>query len=237
MLTEMSSVKSQLSDKKYERYWNSFWRDMPEGFALGKDPAEFVLNAVAELKVSGTRIVLDVGCGDGRNYRLLRQSGFHVVGLDIVHRAVGLLKKNISFDSRSTLSCQGRVQALPFRAETIDTIVASDLFSHLLDWHTALDECWRVLKTGGYLLCNPLSLHDDLYGKGNFVTRNAYFYQERLMRFCSDEDIYASFARTKLHIARCVEGFREDPPHPKFMDTKHRHVFWNVWAQKLGGDT
>lgn len=233
MLTGVSSFKSHISDKEYERYWEAFWQDMSAGFALGQDASEFVVEAIPALRRNGTKLVLDVGCGDGRNYVFLQRSGFKTVGLDISSRALGLLRKNAGSFRISVLASRGRIQSLPFEAETFDAVIASDLFNHLIRWDKAIAECQRVLKDGGYLICNPLSLRDSLFGKGEVLAENVFFLQDRLMHFSSFEEIQRSFIAGKLHIRRCVEGIRNDPPHPKFIDTRHAHVFWNVWARKL----
>jgi ubiquinone/menaquinone biosynthesis C-methylase UbiE len=44
------------------------------------------------------------------------------------------------------------VHALPFKAETFDLVIAIGLIPWLHSEHVALQEMYRVLKTGGYLL-------------------------------------------------------------------------------------
>lgn len=219
-------------DAAYEYYWEAFWQNMSEGFALGRDASEFVIEAIPVLRSISAKLVLDVGCGDGRNYVFLQRNGFTTVGLDISYSALGLLRKNASTCGVPVLINQGRIQSLPFKAESFDAIIASDVLNHLVRWDPALAECQRVLKNGGYLICNPLSFRDPFFGDGEPIAKDVFFLRERVMHFCSAEQIQKAFIRGHLQIERCVEGSRKDPPHQKFVDTWHTHVFWNVWARK-----
>jgi ubiquinone/menaquinone biosynthesis C-methylase UbiE len=95
--------------------------------------------------------VLDAGCGTGINLGWLRRyRPSRLVGVDISPKALEFCFKR---GERSLL--QSSVLALPFREGTFDLVVCNDVLQHLPagDGETrALDEFYRVIKDGGYLL-------------------------------------------------------------------------------------
>ncbi len=92
--------------------------------------------------------VLDIGTSTGTNLRMLNALGFHqVIGLDrsedaIAHcRAKGL----------SAIGC-GDILAMPFRDDSFDVVLATDIIEHVEDDGRALAEIARVLRPGGKVL-------------------------------------------------------------------------------------
>lgn len=97
------------------------------------------------LKNSPKGKVLDVGCGTGAN--LLLFNGM-AVGLDISSEALKFAQRR----KGNLLLCQGRAEALPFKDESFEIVLALDLLEHLPDDIRGLEEMFRVLKKEGKLL-------------------------------------------------------------------------------------
>lgn len=108
------------------------------------------------LGVSPDDQVLDIGCGTGRGVATLQHavgSGGRVVGIDVAEGMCQLTRDRI--DDRappSTVVC-GDGLALPFEADSFDSVLVSFTLELFEDSHrtTALDEIGRVLAPQGQI--------------------------------------------------------------------------------------
>jgi ubiquinone/menaquinone biosynthesis C-methylase UbiE len=91
-------------------------------------------------------VVLDVGCGTGRNLSLYRPA-VRVIGLEPSADTLARARRR----APGALLVRGDAQALPFRAGTFDTVVSGLVFCSVPDAARGLAEVKRVLKTSGAL--------------------------------------------------------------------------------------
>ncbi|OGK15191.1 hypothetical protein A2690_00230 [Candidatus Roizmanbacteria bacterium RIFCSPHIGHO2_01_FULL_39_12b] len=115
-----------------------------------EERARFILDSIVKNKSAN---ILDVGCGRGFYVRLFSLLEFpkKIVGVDqnkIYLNKAGCDLKN---DKRVRLM-QGSIYHLPFDDNSFDTVVASEIFEHLNNPQTAIEECSRVLKKDGQLI-------------------------------------------------------------------------------------
>jgi ubiquinone/menaquinone biosynthesis C-methylase UbiE len=113
---------------------------------------------------SGSR-VLDLGCGDGAHVAALRRLRCRAVGVDVL--GIG--------------DVQARAEALPFRAECFDGVLASVSLPYL-DERRAIREIARVLRGGGM---------------ARIVTHGSGYYLRYLLCGTPKQRVYA--ARTLLN--------------------------------------
>lgn len=112
-------------------------------------------------KVSASRRVLEVGCGDGETSRLLARLGNAVTSIDISTVA---LEEARSLAARAALTVQyqyGDARTLEFPDASFDYVVSEHFVEHISgeDMHRHLQEVRRVLCTGGeYLIVTPSRL-------------------------------------------------------------------------------
>jgi SAM-dependent methyltransferase len=90
--------------------------------------------------------ILDAGCGSGRTLMELARWGV-VSGVDLNEAAAALARRRGAFDVRV-----GRLERLPFQADTFDLVTCLDVLEHTSDDVVALSELRRVTRTGGWLL-------------------------------------------------------------------------------------
>jgi SAM-dependent methyltransferase len=90
-------------------------------------------------------MVLDVGSGAGNMAHHLAHYG-HVIGLDYNPRPLAMAVR------RALDVCQAVGETLPFPDEQFDLIALLDTVEHIPDELAVLQECCRVLRTGGRLL-------------------------------------------------------------------------------------
>lgn len=97
--------------------------------------------------------LLDVGCGTGYLFELLRPAGdSEWVGIDISPRMIEIARaKNIP----GAEFLVGPANRLPFADASFDVVVCSQSFHHYPYQREAMNEVWRVLKPGGlYILAD-----------------------------------------------------------------------------------
>jgi SAM-dependent methyltransferase len=112
----------------------------------------------------GSLDVLDVGCGSGRNLRLLEQFG-NVRGVE--PEGPGL--EACRADGLDNVVA-GSADAIPFDDGSFDLVTSLDVLEHLDDDDAGLQEIHRVLRPSGYALITVpayrflWSVHDEALG-------------------------------------------------------------------------
>ncbi len=104
-------------------------------------------------------LLLDLGCGFGRHTYEALGRGAHVVScdrarpeLEAIRNTAPLLIKDGMFDGQLLhTQVQGDGTQLPFRDNTFDKIIASEVLEHIADDDLACKEFFRILKPGGMI--------------------------------------------------------------------------------------
>ncbi len=97
------------------------------------------------------RYVLDLGCYDGAISQGCLDAGARsVIGIDIDEPAVLLAQKKYA-DTRLQFRVSG-TRRFPLDDACVDTIFSYDVFEHVENPASILNECYRVLRPGGKLL-------------------------------------------------------------------------------------
>ena len=149
----MSEPEFSLED--VARYWNDNAAAWAREVRQGYDVAREFLNNPAFLALIGDlrgRQVLDAGCGDGHNARILARAGAHMTGVDLSARMIGLAQDE---ERRAPLGIRyaraSYTDMALFASATFDAVVS---FMALMDgprFDLAMAECFRVLRLGGRL--------------------------------------------------------------------------------------
>jgi 2-polyprenyl-3-methyl-5-hydroxy-6-metoxy-1,4-benzoquinol methylase/DNA-directed RNA polymerase subunit RPC12/RpoP len=103
----------------------------------------------AQVKGNAGRI-LDVGCGKAWVAQLFCPAGFDVVSMDISIRNTSKALKKFPFDHHSAIVADAF--HLPFRKNTFDFIIASEIIEHVHDPKTFILNLFSILKPGGKLI-------------------------------------------------------------------------------------
>ena len=108
------------------------------------------------------RRVLDVGCGNGLFLQMAQQMGWQGFGVEMDPAAAAVASSHGSSIIAAQLCELG-----PVHEQTFDAITLSHVIEHVAVPRAMLEDCWRLLKPGGYLWIetpNVDSLGYEIYG-------------------------------------------------------------------------
>lgn len=115
-------------------------------------------------------LILDLGCGPGRNAKIFTDKGYKCIGVDLSPKMIEFAKE---YAPKADFEIMD-VCELDFEDNKFDGIWANAIFLHVTrdKIQQALNECFRVLKPGGTMYVIALKLgdgeefvNDDRYGE------------------------------------------------------------------------
>jgi SAM-dependent methyltransferase len=176
------------------------------------------------------RLTLDVGCGEGRVTRDLKELGHRVVGLDASETMVAAARD--ADPSGDYLVADAA--ALPFPDGQADLVVAFMSLMDVDDMVAAVRELARVLEPGGILalaVVHPINSAHDVdheHPDDHLVLTEDYFDRRRYSDFIERDDVKMTFESRHytlqdyfdalLGAGFQVKELREigDPQHPRW---------------------
>lgn len=98
-------------------------------------------------------VVVDVGCGRGRSFRLLKivLRAERLVGLDMDTHAIELARQRVTREKVPVEFLANDCSAIDLPDASVDVVFCHQTFHHLVRQEKALDEFHRILKPGGLL--------------------------------------------------------------------------------------
>ncbi len=113
------------------------------------------------LPYSKGNIVLDAGCGNGRNTTVLTSYFEKVYGVDLSPKLISYAAQRLGKTVELSI---GNITALPYEREMFDSVFSLAVFHHLdnkKDRLNAFAEVFRVLKKGGFFLLSVRSKYEN----------------------------------------------------------------------------
>jgi len=126
------------------------------GFAEFKAEGGKVLDAIRRVAFAlvapqpGER-VMDLGCGRGELCCAMAEAGAISIGVDFSRDALAMARETAQRLGQPLLLVRARAEAMPFRAASVDAVLATDIVEHLpdRDLRGAMREVHDLLKPGG----------------------------------------------------------------------------------------
>lgn len=227
--------------KKGTAFWDAEYRESGH-FALSFTQSEDLEKATRWLirEYGGTYLnitssVLDLGCGNGRNLLWLAQTfGVRGIGYDISAEAV---KQARMQSEKNKLNLTYAVRSIAGTLSVPDgsqTLVLDLMTSHFLnadDRVQLINEIFRVLKPGGFLIYKTFLLDEDMHARRMLIEHptheeNTYMHPRIGMpEHVSTEDEIIALYGTKFTIHKVYRSHRH-----KGKDAKRRSIM--VYLQK-----
>lgn len=133
---------------------------------------------IDSLSLDGTEVLIDIGGGTGHLARKLTPLCRKVFVLD---ESLGMLSK--AGEGGPIGRVAGDAIRTPFRDESFDAAILSDVLHHIRESSLLLDEAGRILKRGGRLLIHDFNRENPVAGilmtlETLFISR-VYYLKER----------------------------------------------------------
>jgi SAM-dependent methyltransferase len=180
--------RAAMTDAEVARNWDDNADRWAEQVRRGRDLYRDLYNNPAFLKFIGDlsgKTVLDAGCGEGYNTRILARSGARMSGIDLSPRMIELARDE---ERRERLGIRYKVASYCdltlFADASFDAVVSFMALMDGPDFPAAMRQIFRVLKPGGMLafsilhpcfLTKGFSWVRDESGKATALTVAHYF--------------------------------------------------------------
>lgn len=151
----------------------------------------YLFDQLLKGRIKEGMMLLDAGCGAGRNIQYLLQAGVTVHGADISAEAIATVRelaKQVTKNSEDNFIISD-LAALPYPDGTFDVVLCSAVLHFAQDEHhfrSMVQEQWRVLKPGG-MLFSRLSTTIGMAGKLQQASERHYQMPHGPVWFLADE--------------------------------------------------
>ena len=119
--------------------------------------------------------ILEIGCGNGYYLSLLNRMGMklNLIGIDNCQLALDDAKKYIGDDSVKLILCDAA--KLPFKNNSFDKILMSEVIEHVENEELVIKEALRVLKKGGIMTLTTCNIeYPFLWDPVNWVLQRLF---------------------------------------------------------------
>jgi 2-polyprenyl-3-methyl-5-hydroxy-6-metoxy-1,4-benzoquinol methylase len=166
------------------------------GYKIPYDLRRFqtTMKIIREVAPSSGKI-LDVGCGGGIFVKALSKQGFELTGLEVSSRLLTKIdRERLEFELVNADAGDG----LPFKDESFDVVLASDVLEHIRENRNTVREIARLLKKNAAAIITVpnLLMYDSLEARFGLISRLIGF----------------------------ISMFTEISIHPKDLSHLHKHV-------------
>ncbi len=206
-------------DKDQRLHWDETYK-MEDFF--GPKASNFAEKSLELLKAEGVEILLELGCGQGRDTWLFARNGISVYAIDYSDAGICQMREKArekALDKLITLKVRDVRRGIQLPDDSVDAIYSHMFFNMEFrekEMFSIFQECLRVLRPGGVNIFSVRSENDPHYQKFTHL----------------DEDMYQNPLGFVVHfftvdkIERLAEGYEieaieefedSDPPFTKIL--------------------
>ena len=167
-----------------KEYWTKFYRNNIDNKELLK-PTTFAKFLINEDYIVNQNKLIELGCGNGRDSIYFGEQGVHVTAIDQCENTTKQLNTIANIDSYHadfTRLIQSKKNFdVVYSRFTLHSITDEDE-ERTLEW------IYKNLKKDGLLCIEARTLQDPIYGMGQDMGNNVWFYNEHHRRFIDAEE-------------------------------------------------
>lgn len=117
------------------------------------------------------KVILEIGCGSGHGTKLIKKYFLpqKIEAIDLDPRMIILARKRVQ-DQTVSFHVASATK-LPFKDNSFDAILEFAIIHHIPNWRDALKELHRVLKPGGEMILEDLSIETFAGFWGSFYRK------------------------------------------------------------------
>lgn len=178
-------VNNKNDSEEMQEQWESCFRS--NQIVWGFEPAHSTVLANELFLANGIKNVLVPGFGYGRNAQLFTDNGMNVTGIEISETAIDIAKNHYKCDVEII---HGSVTNMPFNSVLYDAVFCYGLLYLLNASQRAklLDDSYKQLKPGGYMVFSVISKKASNYGKGKEIAPDTFENAQGVSVFFYDLD-------------------------------------------------
>ncbi len=213
---DCTARKTQEVRNFYEMKYSEAWH----GIQMGKSRftkmwyRSFIQHCIPHLSLAGSRVV-EVGCGAGLLGAFFSQQGARFFGVDLALSAVSQFPRNGSLQCFPTVA---DATLLPFPTGTFDLLLCMEVLEHALEPVVLLDECFRVVRSGGYLVFSTPNLLSLTLGPKVLGDLGIGFFRRYVGRQIIDKWMTSLQLRRLLGVRGRIDIQRAVRLHPPFFE-------------------
>lgn len=229
-VTILKQDELELANK---RAWDALY-GKTSALIWGDEPLEFIRTALDRIapNLAETPHILDAATGEGRNLPILLERAGTVSACDSSPNALDKLRLRFPTRVAATLCDLART---PFEAGRFDVVVACDVIETLPNLSEVLAEFRRILRPGGFLICNVPDGRDGIAGQNmEQIDADEYLYQNRFFfRFQNKNDFDRFLAESGLEPFDDFLATWTEEAHPEYRGERHSHTSQVIVARKF----
>jgi ubiquinone/menaquinone biosynthesis C-methylase UbiE len=154
------------------------------------------------------KLILELGCGTGKNTALLAQIAEHVLALDFSEAMIEKAREKLSFDN-VTFAVADITQPWACEDQSIDLITCNLVLEHVRDLSFIFREASRVLVESGQFFISELHPFRQYQGtQANFLRNQQRTEIEAFVHHISD--FLAAAASNDFRLAQMKERWHEE---------------------------
>jgi SAM-dependent methyltransferase len=193
--------------------WEKVYSEKTSFF--GDDPSHFARMCYAKLTQSNDiKIILELGCGQGRDTLFFAAKGFQIFALDSSQTGIESvnIKEKESGLSSITLKHWDAKEGLPFDNDYFDAVYSHMFFNmgfKYQDLQHLFKEVNRTLKNNGVHCFSVRSDNDKFYKKGKEIDSGVFEINGFHIRFFTKKEIHDLARENNFEINEIVEEYEE----------------------------
>lgn len=196
----LSLLDSVYDERLFDRdrdYWNRYYSKNEGQISTPSSFAIFVSRYLNRGKH-----LLELGCGNGRDSLYFLKSGLKVTGVDASDYIIAKLSDKFSNNNNADFICNDFV-SLSFLRNIKYHYIYSRFTLHAISEKqedSLLKNVKGLLAENGLFFIEARTIHDELYGKGIMVNKNAYIFNDHYRRFIDPEMFWAKLDRLQYEV-------------------------------------
>ncbi|MCA9459206.1 MAG: class I SAM-dependent methyltransferase, partial [Nanoarchaeota archaeon] len=213
----------------YERIGKDYLLGQKEFFSKREDQAiKFIKNSLIDLK---GKKVLDIGCGNGKDIKLIESLGAsEVYGIDSSNFMLNEAKKIVSNPENLYLS---NIEKTSFEDNFFDIIIGRFSFHYLSNYDNAYNELSRILKKNALLILvihhpfkDLISQKNKIYGEQEIIKIELYnnkvpiYFPTHTLKDYFSRSFFDSFMLVGFEEEQSPEEYGDKFKIPGFMGIK-----------------
>ncbi|MGG0814201.1 class I SAM-dependent methyltransferase [Paenibacillus alvei] len=183
----------------------SYWDNYYSKTIATTEPTKFATDILPILKKGKT--LVELGCGNGRDSLFFAENDLQVIAIDQSHNAILNLRSSCTY-SNIEFRVDDFIHSDVLKPNSFDYIYSRFTLHSITEEEEAvlLHNVYQSMKKDGQLFIEARSVKDEIFGLGEEVGRNAYFYNEHYRRFIVMEELVQKLQAIGFTIHHMVEG-------------------------------